>query len=167
MKQLTIIICIFQQLIIICSGSCQVIRAPTNMAVLVGGRLDMTCQPEKGFIVRAWIYQPPFSYTDLKIYANWSVPRMHIDHFGYDTDIDDSINIYLNSTGLEDAGTYNCYVQLVSRQPESYSAQVIVLGKLNCPGFSALWYMYMKVNLTRAIVYTVNLHKLYTNSTPF
>jgi len=51
-------------------------------------------------------------------------------HFGIVERRSDSVVLYTNSTEMDDAGIYTCAVQTAAaRQPDGYSAHLIVFGK--------------------------------------
>ena len=94
----------------------------------------MQCQIGSNSTVREWSLQRPFtSISDsMIILMNFKGRRKVINsHFGIADGMNGSVVLYTNSTDLNDAGIYTCSVQKAGRQPDRYSAQLIVFGKLS------------------------------------
>ena len=102
--------------------------------VIVGQRMEMKCQVGSNSTIRQWSLQRPFtsSSDSIIILINFK-GRMTIlnSHFGIADGMNGSVVLYTNSTELNDAGIYTCSVQKAGRQPDRYSAQLIVFGKLS------------------------------------
>lgn|SRR6218665_1272204 len=111
---------------------------PSNMAVIVGKRMEMKCQVDGGLIVREWSFQRTLTLNRKTLYTNWKNRSSIINaHFGVDVDEFGSGKLYVNSTTLDDAGIYICLMGLrqVTMQPHQYRAHLIVFGTFSSSQF--------------------------------
>src|SRR6218665_977526 len=99
-----------------------------NTAVIAGQRMIMNCPINNGLIIRQWKLQRNSTSTpEEDLYSDWrNRSKICNLHFG----IDAKINLYVNSTELNDAGIFTCVAQLHEQlgplqQPFQYSAQLI------------------------------------------
>src|SRR6218665_2873080 len=95
----------------------------------------MKCKPDNISRIVELLIQRPVNHSQNSLWTNWRYEARVIDsHHGIDVDEDGSVTLYINSIQLDDAGIYTCtsFAQNTTRQPERYSAQLIVFGKSSC-----------------------------------
>ena len=103
-----------------------------NTVVIAGQRVEMKCETDGNFVIREWSMQRPFTSTSNReaILNNWNESMIIVNpHFGIVDGTNGSLGLYTNFTEMNDAGIYTCSVQNSGRQPEQYSAQLIVFGQ--------------------------------------
>ena len=108
---------------------------PWNLAVTVGQPVGMKCKPDNISRIVELLIKRPMSQSQSPLWTGWNNRARVIDsHYDFDVDEDGSVTLYINSTQLNDAGIYTCtcIVANTKRQPERYSAQLIVFGKSSC-----------------------------------
>lgn len=115
------------------SGSTKLPDRPWNLAVTVGQRVEMKCKSDNISKITEWSIQRPSSLDKRSIWGKWrSETRIRNAHFHFDVDGNGSVALYSNSTQLDYGGIYTCVLDRTPRQPERYSAQLIVFGKFSC-----------------------------------
>jgi len=112
------------------SGSADYIDGPRNTVVYAGHPMEMECRADSSSTVSEWSMLRPFSENKKTIFVNSKgQQKAKNEHFGIVEGTNGSIVLYTNWTGMKDAGIYTCAVQKTLKQPDLYSAQLIVLGK--------------------------------------
>ena len=104
---------------------------PWNLAVTVGQPVGMKCKPDNISRIVELLIQRPMSHSESPLWIGWNNRARVMDsHHGFDVDEDGSVTLYINSTQLNDAGIYTCtsFADNTTKQPERYSAQLMVLG---------------------------------------
>lgn len=100
------------------------------MMVRVGQRMEMTCHSGSNAIIREWSLRRPFTSNTEIIFVNLkNRKKINNPHFDIVESRNGSIILCTNSTEMEDAGIYTCAAQKVGRQPDRFSAHLIVFGK--------------------------------------
>ena len=98
--------------------------------VFAGHPMEIECRADGSSTVSEWSMLRPFSTNKKTIFVNSKgQQKAKNEHFGIVEGTNGSIVLYTNWTGMKDAGIYTCAVQKTLKQPDLYSAQLIVLGK--------------------------------------
>ena len=110
-------------------GSNDFIDGPRNLVVIAGQAMQMECQADSNSTVSEWSMQMPFTKEKKTVFVNSKGQnKIKDEHFGIVEGINGTVVLYTNSTEMNDSGIYTCAVQKTLKQPDRYSAQLIVFG---------------------------------------
>ena len=105
-----------------------IVAGPSTAVSFVGGRVRMGCSRDLSSDGVDWEFAPADTNKTSFIYTNRQIPANLTSRYRIDTDNQSRYDLVMDSVVWSDAGTYICTPINQGANPQSASAQLMVLG---------------------------------------